>query len=81
MASPLLGSQNSRKMSTCLESTLKQNAAEPTNLYLFVFHEQVPGEGLEPTRIAPPDPKSGASANSAIRARLCLASLPRLCAA
>jgi hypothetical protein len=28
----------------------------------------MPGEGLEPTRIAPPDPKSGASANSAIRA-------------
>jgi hypothetical protein len=30
---------------------------------------QLPGEGLEPTRISPPDPKSGASANSAIRAR------------
>ena len=28
----------------------------------------MPGEGLEPTRIAPPDPKSGASANSATRA-------------
>jgi hypothetical protein len=30
----------------------------------------LPGEGLEPTRISPPDPKSGASANSAIRALL-----------
>ncbi len=28
----------------------------------------VPGVGLEPTRIAPPDPKSGASASSATRA-------------
>jgi hypothetical protein len=26
---------------------------------------QVPGRGLEPLRISPPDPKSGASANSA----------------
>ena len=36
----------------------------------------MPGEGLEPTRISPPDPKSGASANSAIRASVYFASLP-----
>ena len=30
---------------------------------------QVPGRGLEPLRISPPDPKSGASANSATPAR------------
>ena len=31
-----------------------------------IFHEGgVPGRGLEPLRIAPPDPKSGASANFA----------------
>ena len=35
----------------------------------------MPGEGLEPTRIAPPDPKSGASANSATRAMLILSYL------
>ncbi|MEY2556116.1 MAG: hypothetical protein QOF93_1260 [Verrucomicrobiota bacterium] len=29
----------------------------------------VPGRGLEPLRIAPPDPKSGASANFATLAR------------
>ena len=29
---------------------------------------QVRARGLEPLRIAPPDPKSGASANSAMRA-------------
>src|SRR5258706_354200 len=32
-------------------------------------HEEVPGRGLEPLRIAPPDPKSGASANFATPAR------------
>ena len=30
-----------------------------------LFHDGVPGRGLEPLRIAPPDPKSGASANFA----------------
>ena len=30
----------------------------------------VPAEGLEPPRVAPPDPKSGASANSATPARV-----------
>ena len=30
----------------------------------------VPGRGLEPLRISPPDPKSGASANSATPASL-----------
>jgi hypothetical protein len=48
----------------------QRNAAESRNRCLLVFREQLPGEGLEPTRIAPPDPKSGASANSAIRASL-----------
>src|SRR4029077_7815282 len=31
---------------------------------------EVPGRGLEPLRISPPDPKSGASANSATPASL-----------
>lgn len=30
---------------------------------------EMPGRGLEPLRISPPDPKSGASANSATPAR------------
>jgi hypothetical protein len=32
---------------------------------------KVPGRGLEPLRISPPDPKSGASANSATPALRC----------
>jgi hypothetical protein len=35
----------------------------------------VPGRGLEPLRISPPDPKSGASANFATLAPLILSSL------
>ena len=31
---------------------------------------EMPGRGLEPLRISPPDPKSGASANSATPAYL-----------
>ena len=33
------------------------------------MENKVPGRGLEPLRIAPPDPKSGASANFATLAR------------
>jgi hypothetical protein len=38
-----------------------------TILYLppSILAEKLPGRGLEPLRIAPPDPKSGASANFA----------------
>jgi hypothetical protein len=36
------------------------------NFEVRMFHERdLPGRGLEPLRIAPPDPKSGASANFA----------------
>src|SRR5262245_32841244 len=34
-----------------------------------VIPQIVPGRGLEPLRISPPDPKSGASANSATPAK------------
>src|SRR5215475_5172641 len=37
---------------------------------------EMPGRGLEPLRISPPDPKSGASANSATPAN-CAAHDPR----
>ena len=40
----------------------------------------MPGRGLEPLRIAPPDPKSGASANFATLARGCILRLPTGCA-
>ena len=48
--------------------TARQLAEEEFTLDLkvFIFHKQnLPGRGLEPLRIAPPDPKSGASANFA----------------
>src|SRR5215813_12296453 len=41
-----------------------------------VIPQIVPGRGLEPLRISPPDPKSGASANSATPAN-CDAHEPR----
>ncbi len=34
----------------------------------MLFSEEMLGEGLEPTLLAEPDPKSGASANFATRA-------------
>ena len=39
-------------------------------LWQAVISQEVPGRGLEPLRISPPDPKSGASANSATPATL-----------
>ena len=40
------------------------------SLNIAARHEEMPGRGLEPLRIAPPDPKSGASANFATLALL-----------
>jgi hypothetical protein len=42
----------------------------PPNSMLDVCSFEVPGRGLEPLRISPPDPKSGASANFATLASL-----------
>ena len=46
---------------------------------IFILHRfngqanlEVLGEGVEPTHLSVPDPKSGASANSAIRAKFLL---------
>src|ERR1700754_2286955 len=41
-------------------------------------HDELPGRGLEPLRIAPPDPKSGASANFATLAVLLYLALSSL---
>ena len=46
-------------------------------LTLFGFQAEVPGRGLEPLRIAPPDPKSGASANFATPAYSPIVALKR----
>jgi hypothetical protein len=37
---------------------------------MFASAVEVPGRGLEPLRISPPDPKSGASANFATLAKI-----------
>ena len=42
---------------------------------VFASAVQMPGRGLEPLRISPPDPKSGASANFATLAMLILRNL------
>src|SRR5712691_16944 len=42
-----------------------KRAVRPTNHLSLITSVLVPGRGLEPLRIAPPDPKSGASANFA----------------
>ncbi len=45
--------------------------SDPASALMFeVCSFEVPGRGLEPLRISPPDPKSGASANFATLASL-----------
>ena len=67
--------QTSRRQASCrgghtgLKETGK-NRQRNRGKYPFPRTPGVPGRGLEPLRIAPPDPKSGASANFATPARL-----------
>ena len=66
-------------MPTFSHGTLNHHTAEalgealffPQILYVATVRHpvKVPGRGLEPLRISPPDPKSGASANSATPAK------------
>ena len=51
-------------------STNEKNPKSSGKLYSSASQEKMPEEGLEPTLLAEPDPKSGASANFAIRACL-----------
>ena len=53
-----------QRMTKDLEKRIASNASTPPPLTIAASAE-VPGRGLEPLRIAPPDPKSGASANFA----------------
>jgi hypothetical protein len=53
------------------EHLLTESLEIPTQLILyFLYNNDLPERGLEPLRIAPPDPKSGASANFATPASL-----------
>ena len=53
-----------RKAPECAGQSINQEFS--LDFEVRIFHEGgVPGRGLEPLRIAPPDPKSGASANFA----------------
>jgi hypothetical protein len=55
--------------------TLKTAPAVPSHNFHSKVAGILPGRGLEPLRIAPPDPKSGASANFATLASLNLRTL------
>ena len=44
--------------------TLERNAEEPGTCCCSFFMNKMPGERLEPTRIAPPDPKNGKNVKS-----------------
>src|SRR5438874_4548846 len=61
-------------MPTSSHSTANYCMARPLREALFLpqlfILGKLPGRGLEPLRISPPDPKSGASANSATLASL-----------
>ena len=56
-----------RRMIDDLEKRIASREETPAPVVIATSAE-VPGRGLEPLRIAPPDPKSGASANFAIPA-------------
>jgi 3D (Asp-Asp-Asp) domain-containing protein len=53
-----------RRMADDLEKRIASRREEP-RLIAVATSAEVPGRGLEPLRISPPDPKSGASANFA----------------